>query len=117
MVATLHVRQLVRQTRRLQRLSNLFRHRFGPPRVDALQLLWDAVLGGAGFGTSFPKWFVRQRGWFPTEFPEEEQVSIIYELVKDFTDEASRKAWSMKRQAFVTDLENSCAKQGAALPC
>ena len=58
-VATLHVRQLVRQTRRLQR-------RVGPPRVDALQL-WDAVISGAGFGTSFPKWFVRHHGWFPTE--------------------------------------------------
>lgn len=106
LTASTHVRQLVRQTRRLQRLWHILAHRDGPVLRDAVDL-WNAICCGTGFGKSFPKWCFARLGWFPVQFPSSALVGEIYQEVREYTDDASRKAWSLKREAFASQLEDS----------
>lgn len=116
LTASTHVRQLVRQTRRLQRLWHILAHREGPVLKDAVDL-WASICSGTGFGKSFPKWCFTRLGWFPVQFPSSELVGEIYQEVREFSDDASRKAWALKREAFASQLEDSCAREGSSLPC
>ena len=115
-VAGTNVRQLVKQTRRLQRLWHILSHREGPLLQDAVEL-WDAIIRATGFGKAFPQWCIGQIGWFPVQFPDSGSVGALYQSVKEFTDDASRRAWALKREAFATELETSCATKGCSLPC
>ena len=116
LIASTHVRQLVKQTRRLQRMWHILAHRQGPLLDDVVNL-WNGVTSATGFGKPFAKWCISQIGWFPFQFPDASMIFEIYQAVKDFTDEASRKAWAMKREAFATEIEVSCAQKGSSLPC
>lgn len=109
-------RQLVKQTRRLQRLWHIMAHRDGPILDDAVAL-WQAIVRATGFGKSFPRWCIANLGWYPLQFPTVEGVSEMYQFVKQYTDEVTRKAWSMRREAFSQELEESCARRGGSLPC
>ena len=116
LVASTHVRQLVKQTRRLQRMWHILAHRHGPLLDDVVNL-WSSITEATGFGRSFPKWCFSQLGWFPVQFPDASMIFAIYQVVKEFTDDASRKAWAMKREAFANEIEVSCAQKGSSLPC
>ena len=116
LIASTHVRQLVRQTRRLQRLWHILAHRDGPVLRDAVEL-WNAICCGTGFGKLFPKWCIARLGWFPVQLPSSVLVGEFYHEVREYTDEASRKAWPLKREAFEMQLEDSCAREGSSLPC
>jgi len=95
---------------------HILAHRQGPLLDDVVNL-WNGVTSATGFGKPFAKWCISQIGWFPFQFPDASMIFEIYQAVKDFTDEASRKAWAMKREAFATEIEVSCAQKGSSLPC
>ena len=81
LVASTHVRQLVKQTRRLQRMSHILAHRQGPLLDDVVNL-WNSVTDATGFGRCFAKWCISQLGWFPVQFPNASMIFEIYQLSK-----------------------------------
>ena len=104
----------MKQTRRLQRMWHILAHRPGPLRDD-VAYLWSSITEATGFGRSFPKWCMSQLGWFPVQFPDASMIFAIYQAVKEFADDASRRAWALKREAFAAEIETSCAQKGSLL--
>ena len=121
--ASLQLRRVCRQARRLTTLSHLLKARSReqtPANESSCKDLWKAICDAKGFYPSFPRWYVQYyKEIFPLNLPDPSDAEHIREKFQKYCEETSQSHMKEQRERtkefFLEDWKKGGAKTFAQL--
>ena len=112
----LKVRQVQKQSRRLQSLVRLLKAQFfGPQHFGKVHDLWSAISRSSGFVPCFLSWASSSIGSTVGALPDFSTLCTLKDLVCAYANRLASQQWRLKKEIFTTQLEVSMKAGGGKL--